>query len=187
MTNVATPAPSAAALWRAGLITAVTDGLFSSILNAFFYGSTVMRLWQGVASVLLGGGALQGGLPTALIGLLMHVAVAFAWSAIFFAIARFAAPVRRTIRSIPGILAVAAIYGPVVWLAMSLLVIPSLTQRPPAVTFRWWVQFAGHMVFVGLPIVWTIARGGNLQRGPTTPRPVGTAGPASFGEAAMRR
>ena len=185
MTNVATPAPSTAALWRAGLLTAVIDGLFSSILSAFFYGSTVMRLWQGVASVLLGGGALQGGLPMALTGVLMHVCVAFAWSGIFFAIARFAAPVRRTIQSIPGILAVAAIYGPVVWLAMSLLVIPNLTHRPPAVTFRWWVQFAGHMVFVGLPIVWTIARGEDVAARGDRPPPIATAGPSSFGEAPL--
>ena len=172
-------------LVRTWLVTAVIDGLFSSCLSAFFYGSTVMRLWQGVASVLLGGGALQGGLPTALIGLLMHVAVAFAWSGIFFALARFAAPVRRTIRSIPGILGVAAIYGPVVWLAMSLLVIPSLTHRPPAVTFRWWVQFAGHMVFVGLPIVWTIARGVDVARTGDTPPPIATADPESFGAAPL--
>jgi hypothetical protein len=36
---------------------------------------------------------------------------------------------------------------------MSLVVIPTLTHRPPALSFRWWVQFVGHFPFVGLPIV----------------------------------
>jgi len=68
---------------RAGLLTAVTDGLFSSVLAAFFYGSTVTRLWQGVASVLLGAAAFEGGSRTAAIGVLMHVGVAVGWSAVF--------------------------------------------------------------------------------------------------------
>ena len=34
----------------AALVTGVADGLFSSTLAAFAYGSTVTRLWQGVAS-----------------------------------------------------------------------------------------------------------------------------------------
>jgi hypothetical protein len=67
----------------AGLVTGVTDGLFSSTLAAFAYGSTVTRLWQGVASTLLGASAFDGGLRTAAVGLLMHFGVAFAWSAVF--------------------------------------------------------------------------------------------------------
>jgi hypothetical protein len=43
---------------------------------------------------------------------------------------------------------------------MSLLVIPVLLRRPPAITFRWWVQFLGHVPFVGIPIVASASRGG---------------------------
>ena len=70
-------------LVRAGAATAVTDGLFSSVLAALFYGSTVSRLFQGVASTLLGASAFDGGTRTALVGVLMHVGVAFGWSAVF--------------------------------------------------------------------------------------------------------
>jgi hypothetical protein len=56
-------------LVRAWLLTGVVDGLFSSVLSVAAYGSTVTRLFQGVASVLLGPDALQGGLATALVGL----------------------------------------------------------------------------------------------------------------------
>ena len=52
-----------------------------------------------------------------------------------------------------GVVAVAAVYGPLIWLVMSLAVIPALTHRPPAINIRWWVQLIGHAPFVGLPIV----------------------------------
>ena len=58
------------------MLTGVIDGAFSSVLSVVFYGSTVSRLFQGVAGVLLGGSAFEGGTPTALLGVLMHFAVA---------------------------------------------------------------------------------------------------------------
>ena len=140
-------------LVRAGLLTAVTDGLFSSVLVVAAYGSTVTRLWQGVAAVLLGPGAFDGGLRTALVGLAMHVAVAFTWSAVFLVLVRRASWLRRLVGSRYGVLKVAAVYGPLVWTVMSLVVIPLLVRRPPTIGFRWWVQLVGHFPFVGLPIV----------------------------------
>ena len=140
-------------LVRAGLLTAVTDGLFSSALSVFAYGSTVTRLFQGVASVLLGQAAFDGGTRTAIVGLIMHVGVAFWWSAVFmWLIDRW--PWLRTGRAKPyGIITIASVYGPFIWMVMSLIVIPSMTHRPPAITIRWWNQFVGHILFVGVPIV----------------------------------
>ena len=140
-------------LVRAGLLTGIVDGLFSSVLSAFFYGSTVSRLWQGVASVLLGSDALNGGRRMALIGLLMHFGVAFAWSAVFLFLLLRWEWIRGLLASRHGVLKVAALYGPFIWMVMSLVVIPLLAHRPPSITFRWWVQFFGHIPFVGLPIV----------------------------------
>jgi hypothetical protein len=142
-----------ARLVRAGLLTAVVDGLFSSILNVFAYGSTVSRLFQGVASVLLGREALDGGARTVAIGIFMHIGVAFAWSAVFLLLVLRWAPVRRLLSSPHGVFKVAALYGPLVWIVMSLVVIPALVHRPPTVGTRWWVQLIGHFPFVGLPIV----------------------------------
>jgi len=148
-----------ARLLRAGLLTAVTDGLFSSVLAAFFYGSTVTRLWQGVASVLLGAAAFEGGSRTAAVGVLMHVGVAFGWSAVFLLLVLSSSWLRDILAEPYGVAAVAAVYGPLIWLVMSLAVIPLLTHRPPTINFRWWVQLIGHIPFVALPIVATIARG----------------------------
>jgi hypothetical protein len=43
-------------------------------------------------------------------------------------------------------------------MVMSLAVIPLLVHRPPAINFRWWVQFFGHIPFVALPIAASIGR-----------------------------
>jgi len=140
-------------LLRAGLLTGITDGLFSSVLVAAFYHSTVTRLWQGVASVLIGKRAFDGGLRTALLGVAIHFGVAFAWSAVFFLLVTRSAWLQRAVASPGGVLGVAAVYGPLIWMVMSLLLIPAFTHRPPNINFRWWVQFFGHIVFVALPII----------------------------------
>jgi hypothetical protein len=147
------PSPVWLRFVRAGVLTGVTDGLFSSLLSAFVYGSTVMRLWQGVASVLLGAAALDGGMRTAGIGLLMHFGVAFGWSAVFLALYLSSSWIRGLLESPSGVIAVAVVYGPLVWMAMSLAIIPLVTHRPPVINIRWWVQFFGHIPFVALPIV----------------------------------
>ena len=145
-------------LLRAGILTGICDGLFASVLSAVVYGSTVARLWQGVASVLLGPAALEGGTRTALIGVLMHFGVAFTWSAIFLFLVMRSAKVREILASPWGVLKVAAVYGPFIWLFMSLVVIPLFTGRPPNITVRWWVQLIGHIPFVATPMLWAIGR-----------------------------
>jgi hypothetical protein len=148
-------------LVRAGLLTGLVDGMFSSVLSVAFYGSTVTRLFQGVAATLLGPEALNGGNRTALIGVLMHFGVAFGWSAVFLLLVRQSSWLRRQVTAPYGVLRVAAWYGPFIWLVMSLAVIPLLVHRPPAITFRWWVQLVGHIPFVAVPIVGSIRTGSN--------------------------
>ncbi len=146
-------------LVRAGLLTGVTDGLFATVQSVFFNHSTVARLWQGVASTLLGKEAIGGGTLPALIGVLMHFGVAFGWSAVFLFLVMKWAWLRRVLASRYGIVKVAAVYGPFIWLVMSLVVIPLLTHRPPNVGASWWGQLIGHFPFVGLPIVGMIGSG----------------------------
>lgn len=146
-------------LLKSTILTGVSDGLFSSVLVTVFYGSTFLRLWQGVASTLLGRTAFDGGIKIALVGLVMHFCVAFGWSAVFLFIVSRAAWVRGLLYSRFGVVRVAAMYGPCVWLMMSLVIIPLITQRfPPTITYRWWIQLVGHFPFVGIPIVWSIGK-----------------------------
>lgn len=141
----------------AGLCTGIVDGTFSSVLAAFFYGSSVSRLFQGVASTVLGPSALSGGANTAAVGIAMHFGVAFGWSFVFLLLARLPI-VQRVLVSPWGTVKVAGVYGPAIWLVMSLIVIPLLTRKAPAFTIRWAIQLVGHFPFVGLPIVYTISR-----------------------------
>jgi uncharacterized membrane protein YagU involved in acid resistance len=143
-------------LVRAGLLTGVVDGLFSSLLNVFAYESSVSRLFQGVASVLVGSGALNGGTRMVLLGVLMHFGVAFGWSAVFLLLVSRSPRLRRRIASPLGVMTVAALYGPFIWMAMSLAVVPLLVHRPPTIGIRWWIQLLGHVPFVGIPIVASI-------------------------------
>lgn len=138
---------------RAGIATTIIDGLFSSILSVAAYDSTVSRLFQGVAATLVGNSSFDGGARTTALGMLMHCCIAFLWSAIFiFGLMRLAW-IQRVLSSRFGVLKVASVYGPAVWLVMSLIVIPLLVHRPPNISIRWWVQLIGHFPFVGVPIV----------------------------------
>jgi len=151
-------------LLRAGLLTGVTDGLFSSTLSVVFYHSTVERLFQGVAGTLLGPAAFDGGARTAVVGVFMHFGVALTWSAVFLFVAARSEWIRRVLATRYGVVKIAALYGPFVWGIMSLVVIPLLVHRPPRIGVRWWVQLVGHIPFVGMPIVASI--GGSGPRSP---------------------
>lgn len=153
-----TRSDTASRLVRAWLLTAIVDGLFACFLSGVVYRTGITRLWQGVASVLLGPEALTGGTRTALIGVLMHFGVAFTWSAVFLVLVMRWGRVRQVLASPWGVLKVAAVYGPFIWLMMSLVVIPAFTGRLPTLTSRWWVNFFGHIPFVAVPMLWAIAR-----------------------------
>jgi hypothetical protein len=148
-------------LLRTWLAIAVIDGIFASCLSVFAYGSTFSRLWQSVGSVVLGPSALQGGTRTVIAGLLLHVCVAFTWSAIFLTLAKSVPVVQRIIATPGGILATAVAYGPSIWIVMSLVVVPLACGRPPSITVRWWIQLFAHIPFVALPIVTVVGRGLN--------------------------
>ena len=151
-------------LARAWPVIAVVDGLFATALSILAYDSTATRLWQSVASTLLGPAAFEGGARTALVGLAMHAGVARLWSAVFVALYVLSPRLQRLVATPAGAVAAAAVYGPLVWIVMSFVVVPALTGRPPTVGARWWVQAAGHVVFVALPIVLMTRRGGPAPR-----------------------
>jgi hypothetical protein len=146
------------ALLPVWLVTAAWDFVCATALSVFAYGSTAAALWRGVAATLLGPSALSGGAAAVAVGLVLHMAVALTWAALFVGTARAWPALRRAIRPPGGALAVAAMYGPAIWLAMSLVVIPLATGRPPRFGTRWWIQVGAHVPFVSLPLVFTARR-----------------------------
>ena len=144
-----------AARWlRTGLMVAVSDGLFASATGILIppY-ATPFRVFRGVASVLFGRGALNGGVPVALVGMMMHLCVALFWSGLFLVALRNSPALRDAIQSWPKAILVATVYGLSIWLIMSLIVIPTLVHRPPTIGAKWWVQLIGHIPFVAGPMI----------------------------------
>lgn len=141
------------------LVTAGWDFLCATALSVFAYHRPASAVWRGVASTVLGPRALEGGSSAVGAGIALHFAVALTWSAIFVAAVRWWPALRRTIESAAGALAVAAVYGPIIWLVMSLVVIPLATGRLPDFGFRWWVQIVAHIPFVTVPLVLMARRG----------------------------
>ncbi len=155
------------ALWRAGLLTAVTDGLFATVLNVFVYRSvSFSRLWQNVASVPFGKQVFQGGALGTALGLIVHCCVAFFWTALFLFLVQRLRWLSALVVSRYGVVTVASVYGPFVWMMMSLVAIPLVLHRAPTITANWWVLLIGHVPFVGLPIVATTERW-LRERGPS--------------------
>lgn len=145
-------------LIRTWLTIAAIDCVFATTLGVVAYKTTAARVWEGVASVVLGSSAINGGASAVAVGLLLHVAVAFTWSLVFLLMLGSSAWLRRVVSRPAGVVVVATLYGPLIWLVMSIVVIPHFTGRAPTFASRWWVQLFGHIPFVAFPIVIVASR-----------------------------
>jgi hypothetical protein len=137
------------------LVTAAWDFVCASALSVFAYKATFLDFWRGVASIPFGPQMLTSGARGFAAGVGAHLSIAFIWSALFVTALMLSAGLRRVVARPGGAVAVACIYGPIIWLAMSLGVISFFVGRPPSFNFRWWVQLFAHVPFVTLPLVWT--------------------------------
>jgi uncharacterized membrane protein YagU involved in acid resistance len=130
-----------------GSIAGALDILFA-IVFAGYNGMPPSRLLQTVASGLLGEAAFSGGLGSAVAGLLLHFAMAYAWAALFVVAARrLPMLVRQPVLS--GI-----VFGVVVFFFMRLVVLP-LSAFPYPVTFKplgTVLDLLSHTLLFGVPI-----------------------------------
>jgi uncharacterized membrane protein YagU involved in acid resistance len=146
-------------LIKTWLLVAVSDAIFASLTGLLIPPTaTPARVFRGVASVVMGKSALDGGATTALIGLAIHFCVAFAWSALFVFVVHNSWSLRDTLKSWPGRILVAVVYGVSIWLIMTWIVIPSMLHKPPTFSLRYWVQLAGHPLFVVGPMIFVNRR-----------------------------
>lgn len=110
-------------------------------------GVPLRRLLQGIASGALGKGAFEGGAKTAAAGVGFHFLIAWIWAGIYW-MARASQPVLVERPWLCG-----AVYGVVVHLAMSRVVLPlSRMPKRPFVWKAFLTQLVIHVVCVGLPI-----------------------------------
>ena len=130
-----------------GLVVGVLDGLFALIFYGMILGVPNLRIFQSVASGLLGKSAFEGGTQSFLIGIFLHFLVATCITSVYY-LASLKLPllIRRPV--ICGL-----IYGLLAYLGMNYVVIPLSNATPgkfSAVNFT--VAIIGHAFLVGLPI-----------------------------------
>ncbi len=140
-----------------GLAVGVLEGL-AAIVSAGLRGTEPLRVFQFIASGLLGVAAFSGGLRTALMGVLIHFLIAFVAAAVYFRVS-ISLPVLIRQAAVCGV-----IYGVAVYFFMSRLVVPlSQTRKSP---FSWSQLVTGviiHILFVGLPIALIARRSARLD------------------------
>lgn len=139
------------AIFWGGLLSGIFDLTF-----AFVYygqrGTTPLRVMQSVAGGLLGKATYQGGVPTAVLGVVLHFIVATSGAAIYYAASRKLGVLVR--HALPcGLL-----YGAVVYFFMNLVVLPLSAYHsvfPPPVDP---LALLAHTVGVGPAIALAVRR-----------------------------
>ena len=104
--------------------------------------------WQYIASGTLGMAAFEGGITTALLGMLFHLIISFVVAGVFILSANRIPLLRRY--AIAG----ALLYGLGVYIVMNMIVIPLSAAPPlPPPTLPWLVEgMIEHVLAVGLPL-----------------------------------
>ena len=130
-----------------GLAVGILDGLFALIFYGLILGIKPMRIFQPVASGLIGKTSFEGGVPTLLLGILLHFVVASCIAAVYYA-ASLKFPVLINQAVVCGL-----IYGMIAYLGMNYVVIPLSAVGPRGFSLPIFLTgIIGHALLVGLPI-----------------------------------
>ncbi len=131
----------------AGLICGVLDGLSAIALSSGRW----VRLFQYLASGLLGPRAFEGGMATVALGIAAHFTVALGASAVFYWASR-ALPFMIEQALLCGVA-----FGILVHVFMNFVVIPlTALQKRPFSTKGFMMQLLIHMIVVGPSIALTV-------------------------------
>jgi hypothetical protein len=140
-----------AVLW-AGFACGVLDITAAFVVYGYL-GLKPIRLLQGIASGLLGPKSFDGGLNTALLGLLCHFVIAFGAATVYFAASR-GIPFLTQNAVVSG-----ALYGVAVYFFMNRIVVPlSAAAKRPFSMKQMIVGVIIHIFCVGLPISLSVRR-----------------------------
>ena len=138
---------AARAIVWGGLLAGIGDITFAFVVNGL-RGVGPVRVLQSVASGLLGEAARAGGLATAALGGVLHFLIAFIWATVYWLASRkLKVLVQHPV--VCGLL-----YGFAVYAFMYLVVLPLSAAyfKPTFTPSTVFLNGAGHMLLVGLPI-----------------------------------
>jgi uncharacterized membrane protein YagU involved in acid resistance len=142
--------------WQATLIgtaaVAIIDGLDAVIFSGM-RGVPPMRLFQAIAFSVLGPDTYSYGLSSALLGVLLHISVAFGIVSVYVQVSRW----MPALRKYPFVFGLS--YGIVVWLVMNFVILPLTRIGVPRLSGLTVVNgILIHMLGVGLPAAHAASR-----------------------------
>jgi hypothetical protein len=130
-----------------GLVVGILDGLFALIYYGLILGAKPVRIFQSVASGLLGRASYEGGMKTFLLGILLHFVVASCIAAVYY-LASLKLPVLIHHAVVCGL-----IYGMIAYLGMNYVIIPLSAANSGRFSLSGFlIAIIGHALLVGLPI-----------------------------------
>jgi hypothetical protein len=138
------PRPLAAILWG-GAIAGAFDFTYATVFYAF-RGVKPIRVWQSVASGLLGPKAYDGGIPTAILGVVLHFVIAIGAATVFYLLSRkLTFLVRQPFLWGP-------VFGAGIYFFMHYVVLPLAANprfRTTTLSVATVSDFAVHMILIG--------------------------------------
>ncbi len=123
----------------------------------FYNGASPLVILQSIAAGLLGKDSFAGGMGTAALGAFLHIFIACVMAAVFYlACRRWSILFRRPVFY-------GAVYGVLLYLAMSYVVLPLSKASPLPFIPSWFIaSVLSHVMLVGIPIAlvarWSAAR-----------------------------
>lgn len=121
----------------------------------FAFGTRPYRVPQIVAAALLGRQSFAMGVTSVLLGLTVHLAVAFSVVAVYAAASRRFVSLRRHVVA-SGLLYGLAVYAFMQAVVLPLSALPEELKRPTALSLL--NGLFGHALLVGLPTAWAVHR-----------------------------
>jgi hypothetical protein len=130
-------------------LTAGTLDITENLVFNHFRGISPWRVFQYIASGLIGMKSFQSGESSVALGVAVHYAIALTWTAIFLCTAlKFPTITRRPLLS-------GVVYGCVVYLIMNFIVLPlsGVPHPPAAITIASRINAVLALIFcIGLPV-----------------------------------
>lgn len=142
---------------RGGVVAALLDIALAMGFWWFYNGASPQVILQSIAAGLLGKESFAGGMGTAALGAFLHLVIACVMAAVYYlGCLRWPVLFRRPIFC-------GAVYGVLLYLAMSYVVLPLSKAAPLPFIPSWFLaSVASHVVLVGIPIAlvarWSAAR-----------------------------
>ena len=145
----------------AGLVAGILDGLAASLQFYIMTGKSPVRVFQYIASAVLGATAFAGGIKTAALGLVLHLVIAIVFAAIFYYIFPLLKKLMRNL-VIAGV-----IYGLLVWFIMNFAIVPmTKAATGPLVIKNALIGMIILIAMVGIPISLIVGRHYKMSSAP---------------------